>query len=313
MCLTSSGNRDRAKLFYSTCSEKKLNQLFVFKRLEGDIFSSFSSFGRFYSAMASDDFCVETHSVFDDQVFMHRLCMKTFEITRNGALRSIEEGKCLGFDGSDETKVNVVDCGSEYADIWNSEASFINEKPYWTSLKTLGSCADFENKENSFDGMKVELSPCNSSSLSQQWYYDDLGRLINRNTIQCLEGNLHDNVSIWDCNDEMSQRWSKNGNKFLNEAYQKYLGVASCGNITNSSSKFLELQDLNNTGGTCSDAQTWDVTTNWTCENNEAECNYWAEIGLCDKNPSKMRSECKRACGLCHQVCLSLFINVVVN
>ena len=165
MCLTSDGDRDGAKLFYSDCSERNLNQVFVFKRLESDLFSSF---GRIYSGMANYDLCIEMHSTHNDQVFMHSNCWDTFEILQNGALQNIEEGKCLGF-GVEKTKVTAVDCDSEYAEIWapNTSILILPTIEDWASLKTLGYCVGLEDGKNAFNGMKAKLSSCNSYSLSQ--------------------------------------------------------------------------------------------------------------------------------------------------
>ena len=302
MCLTSDGNHDMAKIFYSSCSEKNRNQIFIFKRLKSNLFTSF---GRLYSGMADSDWCMEMHSTNNDQLFMHSNCWDTYEIMKNGALKNIKEGKCLGSDESDRTQVNAVDCDSEHVEIWNPKISILTKQQDWNSLKTLGQCADLENQESVSDAIKAKLSKCNPFLFSQHWHHDDFGRLINRNTVQCLEGKLNGNIFILDCNNQKSQQWSKNENKFLNTAFQKYLGVISCGSTT-SDSKFLELQNLNNTSGTCNDTQTWDMIAQTACGNDHESCDLWAKEGECDNNPAYMKSSCKKACGLCHQVSLFL-------
>ncbi len=117
MCLTSDGKGQFAKIFYRSCSATDLNQEFVFKRLESDLFSSF---GRLFSP-ANDNLCTEMDRGFDDQVFLHPYCWDTYQIMSNGALKNIEDGRCIGIDEADETKVTGVDCKAELAETWNPE------------------------------------------------------------------------------------------------------------------------------------------------------------------------------------------------
>ena len=88
MCLTSNGNDDKAKLYYSRCRKDLQSQIFIFKRLKSDLFSSF---GRLYSGMADRDLCMEMHSTNNDQLIMHSNCWDTFEILENGVLKNIKE------------------------------------------------------------------------------------------------------------------------------------------------------------------------------------------------------------------------------
>ena len=95
--------------------------------------------------------------------------------------------------------------------------------------------------------------------MSQQWNYDSLSRLVNRQTEKCLDagenGNLYDKVFLWDCDDEPRQKWERNIQyKYFSKEYRKYLGVAYCGDT--SESKWLELRNLD-TDEKCNATQTW--------------------------------------------------------
>ncbi len=130
MCLTSDGKIDKAKIFNSECSSNvnntfNLNQEFVFKRLKSDLFHSF---GRLYSPHQIA-YCMEMDARFDDQIFLHSSCLDTYQIMSNGALKNIEDGRCIGIDEADETKVTGVDCQSELVETWNP-------KPFFPSQQT---------------------------------------------------------------------------------------------------------------------------------------------------------------------------------
>jgi len=134
----------------------------------------------------------------------------------------------------------------------------------WTSLQTLNLCADLDDWTSSSNGMKVHLVTCNPAAWSQHWRYDNLGRLVNRYNQKCLEagkiGNIGDEIFVMDCNDELYQRWSRNGGRYLNQAYSKYIGVIDCGD-TNNDEKWLELQILTNSSEICKEAQIWHQVT----------------------------------------------------
>ena len=134
------------------------------------------------------------------------------------------------------------------------------------SLKSLGLCADLEDGSNPGNLMKVRLVSCDRLSWSQLWFHDSLGRLINGadKLKWCLEagvsGNLYDDAFIFECHSTNThQRWSRVGNKYLNQDFPKYLGVANCGNTGSSDNKWLELRDLNNSSGICNDSQSWNT------------------------------------------------------
>ena len=41
---------------------------------------------------------------------------------------------------------------------------------------------------------------------------------------------------------------------------------------------------------------------------NDTECNYWAEIGECDRNPTWMARRCHKACNYCYHDCRDKYI-----
>ena len=124
-------------------------------------------------------------------------------------------------------------------------------------LKSNGYCATPETSSRS-NGVRVVLRTCNNHP-EQQWDRDSLGRLVNRLTGKCLEAGVRDvlyaKAYSWDCHLGEHQRWHKLSNgKYKNKKYNKYLGVAYCGD--RSKTGYLELRN-SESGGACNCSQTW--------------------------------------------------------
>ena len=111
MCLTSEGNFNYAHLFYSSCRDDDVNQVFIFKRLKS---AHLLSFGRLFSS--NRHLCVEMN----DGIMMYSSCEDTMEVLDNGALKNVKDGTCFGFDETESTKVTAVDCDSKYVETWTA-------------------------------------------------------------------------------------------------------------------------------------------------------------------------------------------------
>ena len=112
MCLTSKGNFNYAKLFYSECKNDDLNQVFIFERLKSNHF--FSS-GRLFSS--NRHLCLEMN----EDIMMYSACEDTVKILNSGALKHVETGECLGVDESQPKKVSIVDCDSKDVENWTAD------------------------------------------------------------------------------------------------------------------------------------------------------------------------------------------------
>jgi hypothetical protein len=125
MCLTAIDNVNDFGIRYSECDDTNLYQYLFFETVRSDIFSSFGSF----HLSASLERCLETDKTdYGDKIVVHSDCTVTWEVLESGALKSIEEGKCMGKDESDIASIRIVDCDSEDVEIWSviaTQSSFI--------------------------------------------------------------------------------------------------------------------------------------------------------------------------------------------
>ncbi len=88
-------------------------------------------------------------------------------------------------------------------------------------------CIEVRNA-NAVNGQTVWLYPCNGST-AQAWFVDSLGRIRSKLGNYCLEGGsgekLQANLFIWQCHNEMWQRYTFPGGRILNREHNLYIGV----------------------------------------------------------------------------------------
>jgi hypothetical protein len=117
-CLTYNiGDDGNSNLYYNECDDNiQYQQSFYFRRLESDLFLSFGGFHPFNNA----DYCVEMYSTDAEKpIVLQSECWNTWEILESGALKNIQENKCMGKHKSDFTKITAVECDSEDVEIWS--------------------------------------------------------------------------------------------------------------------------------------------------------------------------------------------------
>ena len=117
MCLTAYSDDNFAPVIYSKCTDGNLNQVFYMEKDDGKFSGKIKSYRSYLSHNLTCLHLEDVNLKEQKSVIMSSNCTDEWEILQTGALRHVQEGKCIGWE-EESNKTVAVECDSVNTDTW---------------------------------------------------------------------------------------------------------------------------------------------------------------------------------------------------
>ena len=117
MCLTAYSDDNFAPVIYSKCTDGNLNQVFYMEKDDGKFSGKIKSYRSYLSHNLTCLHLEDVNLKEQKSVIMSSNCTDEWEILQTGALRHVQEGKCIGWE-EESNKTVAVECDSVNTETW---------------------------------------------------------------------------------------------------------------------------------------------------------------------------------------------------